>query len=264
MLRSSHSLSHAAAAEEGQQGPEQNNPWSELNFGEVEGSLAERLTDDDLVGTLACAIHAAGDSRLRVLKLAGCLNVSGDGLEPLRGSSSLEVLDLSLAGWRGDEFVKPDSSRLSQSEAVPIVESMVGADGSRLRWVCVPKEWHENPGEELRSFQSVHEVARHRKPKRAMSAFFLYCVAARQQVKADNPNASVGDIARILATQFRALPAEEIERWNKRCAQDRERYARELEAYKSQACIVMYKIVHWVERNVRVEDSHFEHITAPY
>ena len=32
------------------------------------------------------------------------------------------------------------------------------------------------------------------KPKRAMSAFFLYSQANRAQVKADNPEASFGDV----------------------------------------------------------------------
>ena len=36
------------------------------------------------------------------------------------------------------------------------------------------------------------------KPKRAMSAFFLYSQAHRAQVKADNPDASFGDIVSSL------------------------------------------------------------------
>ncbi|KAL7523282.1 hypothetical protein ACHAXR_000106, partial [Thalassiosira sp. AJA248-18] len=67
--------------------------WEVLNFEDIEKSLASRLTDDDIHGVLACI--DAGD-HLKTLKLAGCVNIAGRGLEPLRGSVVLEQIDLSL------------------------------------------------------------------------------------------------------------------------------------------------------------------------
>lgn len=67
--------------------------WSTLDFVDVEESLAKKLTDDDFHRILVCI-----DAResLKVLKLTGCVNITGKGLEPLRGSVVLEQIDLSL------------------------------------------------------------------------------------------------------------------------------------------------------------------------
>ena len=64
-----------------------------LDFEDVEKSLAKKLTDADIGAVLTC-INAK--DTLRILKLAGCINITGSGLEPLRGSTILELIDLSL------------------------------------------------------------------------------------------------------------------------------------------------------------------------
>jgi len=69
------------------------------------------------------------------------------------------------------------------------------------------------------------------KPKRAMSAFFLYSQAFRSQAKEDNPDASFGDIARLLSAQFKALPEKEKKRWEKKAEQDKIRYNEEMKHY---------------------------------
>uniref|UniRef100_A0A7S1D0A0 HMG box domain-containing protein n=1 Tax=Cyclophora tenuis TaxID=216820 RepID=A0A7S1D0A0_CYCTE len=69
------------------------------------------------------------------------------------------------------------------------------------------------------------------KPKRNMSAFFLYSQANRAQVKEDNPEAPFGDIAKILSAQYKALGPKEKEKWEKKAAKDKKRYQREMENY---------------------------------
>jgi high mobility group protein B2 len=69
-------------------------------------------------------------------------------------------------------------------------------------------------------------------PKRNMSAFFLYSVSARPQVKEENPEASFGDIARLISQKFKALPEKERKKWDKKAADDKIRYQREMEAFK--------------------------------
>jgi len=54
------------------------------------------------------------------------------------------------------------------------------------------------------------------KPKRNMSAFFLFSNANRQRVKEENPEAKFGDIAKIMSVQFKALPEKEAKRWEKK------------------------------------------------
>lgn len=52
-----------------------------LDFGDIEKSLAKKLTDDDLRSALTC-MNAR--DHVKTLKLSGCVNIAGCGLEPLR------------------------------------------------------------------------------------------------------------------------------------------------------------------------------------
>jgi hypothetical protein len=61
--------------------------WDTLDFGEIEKDLAARLTDDDIKAVLWC-IDAG--NRVKKLSLAHCVNITGAGLEPLRGSTIIE------------------------------------------------------------------------------------------------------------------------------------------------------------------------------
>ena len=70
-------------------------------------------------------------------------------------------------------------------------------------------------------------------PKRNMSAYFLYSMFARPQVKEDNPDASFGDIARIISQQFKDLSDKEKKKWERKAAEDKERYQREMAAYNA-------------------------------
>eukprot|EP00538_Stauroneis_constricta_P007239 CAMPEP_0119570674 /NCGR_PEP_ID=MMETSP1352-20130426/43731_1 /TAXON_ID=265584 /ORGANISM="Stauroneis constricta, Strain CCMP1120" /LENGTH=204 /DNA_ID=CAMNT_0007620345 /DNA_START=721 /DNA_END=1335 /DNA_ORIENTATION=- len=69
------------------------------------------------------------------------------------------------------------------------------------------------------------------KPKRAMSAFFLYSQAFRSQVKAENPDASFGDVARLLSQRYRALTEKEMKKWTKKAEADKIRYQEEMKHY---------------------------------
>lgn len=69
------------------------------------------------------------------------------------------------------------------------------------------------------------------KPKRNMSAFFLYSQAYRSQVKEDNPEAKFGDIAKILSKQFKALPERETKKWQSKAEKDKIRYQEDMKHY---------------------------------
>eukprot|EP00429_Kryptoperidinium_foliaceum_P017451 CAMPEP_0176035620 /NCGR_PEP_ID=MMETSP0120_2-20121206/17627_1 /TAXON_ID=160619 /ORGANISM="Kryptoperidinium foliaceum, Strain CCMP 1326" /LENGTH=169 /DNA_ID=CAMNT_0017368987 /DNA_START=683 /DNA_END=1192 /DNA_ORIENTATION=+ len=70
-------------------------------------------------------------------------------------------------------------------------------------------------------------------PKRNMSAYFLYSIEARPVVKEENPEATFGEIARIISAKFKGLSDSEKAKWEKKAAEDKERYQREMEAYNS-------------------------------
>jgi len=65
--------------------------WNILDFEDVERELANKLTDDDIYAILTC-INA--HDMLKRLKLRGCTNITGIGLNPLRGSAVLKQIDL--------------------------------------------------------------------------------------------------------------------------------------------------------------------------
>lgn len=70
------------------------------------------------------------------------------------------------------------------------------------------------------------------KPKRNMSAFFLYSCANRATIKSENPDATFGDLAKIISNKFKSLPEKELKKWEKKAAKDKARYEQEMEAYK--------------------------------
>lgn len=69
-------------------------------------------------------------------------------------------------------------------------------------------------------------------PKRNMSAYFLYSIDARPTVKEENPEASFGDIARLISTKFKELSEKERKIWDDRAVSDKERYNAEMAEYK--------------------------------
>lgn len=109
---------------------------SVLDFEEVEKELAMRLSDDDLGAILAC-LACEGAHTLHKLKLANCLNITGRGLEPLRGSTALQFIDLSLVG----QFESPEieGGLLSETIVIPILQSIIDTEGNGLRYLALPR-----------------------------------------------------------------------------------------------------------------------------
>ena len=71
-------------------------------------------------------------------------------------------------------------------------------------------------------------------PKRNQSAFFLYSNATRAQVREAQPDLAFGQVAKAISVNFKALPEDERAYWDQKAAADKERYQRELAAYKGE------------------------------
>jgi len=121
--------------------------WEYLDFSEIEKSLASRLTDDDIKSIL---VYINAKHKLKKLNLNGCINITGVGLEPLR-NSVLEVIDLSLVGQHDCPDIQPVPP-ISESKVISILNSIVKADGSSLRYLVLPKKFRCNPSSELDKF----------------------------------------------------------------------------------------------------------------
>ena len=73
-------------------------------------------------------------------------------------------------------------------------------------------------------------------PKRNMSAYFLFSVHIRPTVKEENPEASFGDIARIISAKYKALDVDtERKEWDAKAAADKVRYQAQMEVYRAGA-----------------------------
>ena len=109
-----------------------------LDFGGIEKELAARLTDDDVKGVLL-SIDAINN--LKTLRLTNLLYISGMGLEPLRESTMIEKIDLSLVGDNESPDLSP-APPLSCTEVLPILDSIIHMRGeSSLKLLIFPNEW---------------------------------------------------------------------------------------------------------------------------
>eukprot|EP00978_Attheya_sp_CCMP212_P003138 scaffold6461_cov48-Attheya_sp.AAC.5 len=71
------------------------------------------------------------------------------------------------------------------------------------------------------------------RPKRNMTALYLYSKANRAKVKANNPEASIHDIDTILAKEFNALIEKDRKKWDEKATKDSERYQEDMVRYNA-------------------------------
>ena len=107
-----------------------------LDFEDIEKSLAVKLTDDDLHTILKC-INA--QDVLKKLRLTGCINITGRGLQVLRGSSIVEYIDLSLVNHHESPAI--NDPMLSEETVLPILESVIDTADNSLQFIMLPKIW---------------------------------------------------------------------------------------------------------------------------
>ena len=106
----------------------------------MEKELVAKLNDEHLATILLCI--DANKSTLKVLKLTGCENIIGHGLEPLRASTSIRQIDLSLVG----QFESPKeraSVNISTDAVIPILQGIIDNGGNSLRDFTLPRKFDE-------------------------------------------------------------------------------------------------------------------------
>ena len=111
-----------------------------LDFGDIEKELAVKLIDEDVNGVLL-SIDAVNN--LKTLRLTNLLNISGIGLEPLRGSTIIEKIDLSLVGDHEIPKLYPEPP-ISCTDILPILDSIIDmGEASSFKLLIFPKKWRE-------------------------------------------------------------------------------------------------------------------------
>jgi len=121
-----------------------------LNFSDIGRDLAPKLTDSD-VSSILVSIDAS--NRLKVLKLIGCENITGVGLDPLRGSIVLELIDLStsvITAIASDGF--PPCFTLSEDDVIPILDSIIAEKDRALKLLELPLAWRKKESTQLAAF----------------------------------------------------------------------------------------------------------------
>ena len=103
-----------------------------MDFGEIEESFTAKLTDDHVRDVLVC-IDAI--KNLKVLKLIGCINIQGHGLNPLRGSLVLECIESHKPQLKNDNL---SQSNLSPNVIISLLESIVEIPGNKLQHIYFP------------------------------------------------------------------------------------------------------------------------------
>ena len=111
--------------------------WEHLDLPfDIDANFAAKITDDDIGAVLVCV---DGKSNLKKLRLAYCRKIVGHCLEPLRGSVVLEEFNASNIYFQ--TWGNQNQPSLSESAAVPILESIIDTDGNNLRTVSLPSKW---------------------------------------------------------------------------------------------------------------------------
>ena len=135
--------------------------WDVLDFEDIEKSLAVKLTDD--VHSILKCISA--QDVLKKLKLSGCINITGRALEPLRGSSIIEHIDLCLVKQYETPKLNPEPM-ISEEVVIPILDSIITTNGNSMKMIVIPKKWRLARTTELAEFLgNYNRLLESRNPK---------------------------------------------------------------------------------------------------
>jgi len=113
--------------------------WDNLDFGVIEKDLATKLSDEDISAVLQ---HVDAVNNVKRLRLTNCTNITGVGLEPLRGSAIIELLDLSLHE-DCQPVINPEPP-ISCEIVLPILDSIISAVRCALKYLEFPYKWRKD------------------------------------------------------------------------------------------------------------------------
>ena len=122
--------------------------WEVLDFNDIEKSLAAKLSDDD-IGEILKRIDAG--NRLQILKLGGCVNITGSGLSSLSRAWAIKQIDLSLVGKNEVPLIEPEPL-LSEDIVIPILDDIINRGERSLRQLEFPKKWRNTTSTEMTQF----------------------------------------------------------------------------------------------------------------
>mmetsp|Transcript_39774 Transcript_39774/g.58417 ORF Transcript_39774/g.58417 Transcript_39774/m.58417 type:complete len:340 (-) Transcript_39774:115-1134(-) len=69
-------------------------------------------------------------------------------------------------------------------------------------------------------------------PKKALSSYVIFANAKRAEIKKSNPEATFGDIAKIIGAEFKKLSDSDKQKWTDLASKDKVRYQKDMEDYE--------------------------------
>jgi len=93
------------------------------------------------------------------------------------------------------------------------------------------KEVAELPPEDVPKAASRKKAKNNGQPKRALSSYMWFNKEQREIIKKENPTATFAELGKLLGAKWKSLSAEERQPYVDQNTEDKERYARELQAF---------------------------------
>eukprot|EP00128_Syssomonas_multiformis_P014526 Colp12_sorted_trinity150504_noHs@19589 len=71
------------------------------------------------------------------------------------------------------------------------------------------------------------------KPKRKLPPYMFFCKENREKIKAENPDATFGQIGKLLGEKWASMTEKDKQPYVKKAEEDKKRYEKEIEKYTS-------------------------------
>ena len=94
-------------------------------------------------GHLHAMLTVVNPQKVKAIKLSNCMRLEGSGLNPLRGSMSLKLIDLSCEGdyTGGRGYTSSQEPRISEANVLPILSSILDSSVDLLKYIKFPEKW---------------------------------------------------------------------------------------------------------------------------
>ncbi|KAI8895872.1 high mobility group box domain-containing protein [Globomyces pollinis-pini] len=102
----------------------------------------------------------------------------------------------------------------------------------------MPKDTEKAPKSPVEEKERKKPAARAKKdpnaPKKGLSAFMIYSQENRARIKKENPDATFGQMGKLLGAAWKSLSDDDREEYVEKAAKDKERYETEMAAFRGQ------------------------------
>jgi len=139
------------------------------------------------------------------------------------------TLWMSCSPGRDSTDQDEDEDEEDEDDSLPL-SCFQTSKGSCKQSTSTTNTKHKKPGKPVKKHKRK-EKGRHA-PKRPMSAYSLFFRDTQSSIKAQNPQATFGDISRIVASMWESLDAHDKDEYNNMADKAKQAYLEELDDYK--------------------------------